>query len=89
MKSIQFKFMKTILAFVFITLVTVAAFAQNPFNFGSNIRTADPSAHVWKDGRIYIYASHDEECQPDFYMKDWHVFSSDDLINWTDHGPCL
>ncbi|MBJ6360734.1 hypothetical protein ACFOQM_05360 [Paenibacillus sp. GCM10012307] len=23
------------------------------------IFTADPSAHVWEDGRIYIYASHD------------------------------
>jgi beta-xylosidase len=22
-------------------------------------------------------------------MKDWHVFSSDDLIHWTDHGACL
>ena len=22
-------------------------------------------------------------------MKDWHVFSSGDLINWTDHGACL
>jgi beta-xylosidase len=72
-----------------ITLITTVSFSQNPLNFGSNIRTADPSAHVWKDGRVYIYASHDEECQEDFWMKDWHVFSSDDLINWTDHGACL
>ncbi|MFB6344001.1 family 43 glycosylhydrolase [Saccharicrinis sp. FJH62] len=75
---------------VFIALLTISmSYAQNPLDFGSNIKTADPSAHVWKDGRIYIYASHDEECQPDFFMKDWHVFSSDDLINWVDHGACL
>lgn len=72
-----------------VALMTTIAFAQNPLNFGSNIRTADPSAHVWQDGRLYIYASHDEECQEDFWMKDWHIFSSDDLIHWTDHGPCL
>jgi beta-xylosidase len=79
--------------FGFSTLCTlifsVSCFGQNPLHFGSNIRTADPSAHVWKDGRLYIYASHDIECQQDFWMKDWHVFSSDDLKNWTDHGPCL
>jgi hypothetical protein len=66
-----------------------ATFAANPLDFGSNIKTADPSGHVWADGRMYIYASHDEECQPDFWMKDWHVFSSADLVNWTDHGACL
>jgi beta-xylosidase len=67
----------------------VNVFSQNPLNFGSNIRTADPSAHVWKDGKMYVYTSHDEECQEGFPMKDWHVFSSSDLLNWTDHGAIL
>lgn len=61
----------------------------NPLDFGSPIRTADPSAHVWPDGRIYLYTSHDIEGQADFQMKDWHVFSSDDLMNWTDHGAVM
>ncbi len=65
---------------------TVSAIAGNPLNFGSNIKTADPSGHVWADGRMYLYVSHDEECQEDFWMKDWHVMSSADLVNWTDHG---
>ena len=64
-------------------------FSQNPLNFGSDIRTADPSGHVWADGKMYLYVSHDEECQPDFWMKNWHVLSSEDLVNWTDHGPVL
>jgi len=74
---------------VTILLLSVQCFAQNPLNFGSGILTADPSGHVWKDGRMYLYTSHDEECQKDFWMKDWHVFSSSDLITWTDHGTCL
>jgi len=82
------KRLKTLLT-ICITITTMAVFAQNPLDFGSNIRTADPSAHVWNDGRLYIYASHDIECQEDFWMKDWHIFSTDDLIHWTDHGPCL
>jgi beta-xylosidase len=69
--------------------LAACAFAANPLDFGSNIKTADPSGHVWADGRMYIYASHDEECQEDFWMKDWHVFSSADLVHWTDHGACL
>lgn len=80
----------SILALTTFLLLTISeAYAQNPLNFGSDILTADPSAHVWKDGKIYLYTSHDELCQEDFWMKDWHVFSSSDLIHWTDHGPCL
>lgn len=75
--------------FIYVLLIVSICFSQNPLNFGSNIRTADPSGHVWADGKMYLYTSHDEECQPDFFMKNWHVFSSSDLVNWTDHGPCL
>lgn len=70
-------------------LCTAAALAQNPLNLGPNLRTADPSAHVWRDGRLYLYTSHDEECQDDFHMKDWRAFSSADLVSWTDHGTVL
>lgn len=63
--------------------------AQNPLNFGNHIRTADPSGHVWGDGKMYLYTSHDEECQEDFHMKDWYAFSSSDLVNWKTHGPIL
>ncbi|WP_295803732.1 family 43 glycosylhydrolase [uncultured Microbulbifer sp.] len=70
-------------------LGATAAQAQNPLDFGSDIKTADPSGHVWQDGKMYLYTSHDEECQEDFWMKNWHVFSSDDLVNWEDHGAVL
>jgi beta-xylosidase len=80
---------KYIITLIVLISITSVGLAQNPISFGSNIRTADPSAHVWNDGKIYVYTSHDEECQEDFWMKDWYVFSSEDLINWTNHGPIL
>ncbi len=52
--------------------------------------TADPSAHVWDDGRLYVYASHDLE--PAFgsdHMDRYHVFSTDDMTHWIDHGEIL
>ena len=36
---------------------TIDSLAPNPFI--RHIYTADPSAHVWADGRLYVYASHD------------------------------
>ncbi len=60
--------------------------AKNPIV--SHVFTADPSAKVF-DGRIYIYASHDLDDQEDYVMKDYHVFSSNDLVNWQDHGVAL
>jgi arabinoxylan arabinofuranohydrolase len=55
-------------------------FAQNPIS-PPGIYIADPSAHVWKDGKIYIYGSNDES--PNYYCS-WvhHVLSSTDLLKW-------
>lgn len=50
-----------------------------------HIYTADPSARVFNN-KLYVYTSHDEDTATYFNMQDWHVFSTDDLINWTDHG---
>ncbi|WP_202128460.1 family 43 glycosylhydrolase [Paenibacillus dendrobii] len=61
---------------------------QNPAI--TSIYTADPSAHVWDDGRIYIYASHDVDPPRGCDLMDaYHVFSSDDLVNWVDEGEIL
>lgn len=61
---------------------------KNPFI--THMYTADPSAHVWQDGRLYIYASHDvappRGCD---LMDQYHVFSTDDMVNWVDHGEIL
>ena len=60
----------------------------NPFV--RHIYTADPSAHVWEDGRLYVYPSQDiappRGCD---LMDKYHVFSTDDMVNWVDHGQIL
>lgn len=63
--------------------------AQNPFI--TDQFTADPSARVF-NGKVYVYPSHDILANENrgrigwFCMEDYHVFSSPDLVNWTDHG---
>jgi beta-xylosidase len=74
---------------VLTALLATAAHAQNPLALGQGLRTADPSGHVWPDGKMWLYTSHDQECQDDFHMKDWMAFSSSDLVRWTDHGAVL
>src|SRR6186713_1399781 len=60
----------------------------NPFI--TSIYTADPSAHVWADGRLYVYPSHDIDpprgCD---LMDQYHVYSTDDMVHWKDHGEVL
>lgn len=64
-------------------------FAQNPIIM--NQFTADPTARVF-DGKIYVYPSHDILAKPGkgrpgwFCMEDYHVFSSENLTDWKDHG---
>lgn len=65
--------------------------AQNPFI--NDQFAADPTARVFND-RIYVYPSHDiippEGARQDWFcMPDYHVFSSDNLTDWVDHGVIL
>lgn len=62
--------------------------ADNPIV--QTIYTADPAPLV-HDGTVYLYTSHDEDVTVDdfFTMNDWWVFSSEDMVNWTDHGSPL
>lgn len=73
-------------------LVSNIALAQNPII--TNQYTADPSARVFGD-RVYVYPSHDILATEErgragwFCMEDYHVFSSANLTDWTDHGVIL
>jgi arabinoxylan arabinofuranohydrolase len=54
--------------------------AQNPI-VPPGLYIADPSAHVWKDGKLYIYGSRDEN--PAWYCShDHYVLSTNDLLHW-------
>jgi beta-xylosidase len=65
-----------------------AAQAANPLFPG--LFTADPAAYV-DNGRVYLYVGHDEAKagETDYKMKEWRVYSSCDMKNWTDHGSPL
>ncbi|GAA4621802.1 family 43 glycosylhydrolase [Cellulomonas oligotrophica] len=63
--------------------LTAPAAADNPIV--QTVYTADPAPLV-HDGRLYVYTSHDEDGSTYFTMKDWRVFSTTDMANWTDHG---
>lgn len=48
--------------------------------------TADPAAIVHKD-KVYLYAGHDEAParREGYVMHEWLVFSSPDMVTWTEH----
>jgi arabinoxylan arabinofuranohydrolase len=60
-----------------------AARADNPIV--QTIYTADPAPLV-HNGRVYVYTGHDEDGSTYFTMREWRVYSSADMVNWTDHG---
>ena len=65
--------------------------AQNPIISGQF--TADPTARVFNN-RVYMYPSHDIKApegqrQDWFCMADYHVFSSENLVDWHDHGMII
>ena len=72
-------------------LMPLAIGAQNPVVRG--IYAADPTARVFNN-KVYLYPSHDitppeGQRQDWFCMADYHVFSSENLTEWTDHGVIL
>ena len=82
--------MKRILS-MFLLGVPLALAAQNPV-----VRdqfTADPTARVFNN-KVYLFPSHDitppeGQRQDWFCMADYHVFSSENLTDWTDHGMII
>jgi hypothetical protein len=81
--------LQTALTVLILLACPIMAAAQG-LPFIKHMYTADPSARVWADGRLYVYASHDiappRGCD---LMDEYHVFSTDDMVNWTDHGEIL
>ncbi len=73
----------TLAILVFGLFFTTRLFAQNPI-VPPGVYIADPSAHVWNDGKMYIYGSVDESTN--YYCSHrYHVISSKDLKNWKIH----
>jgi arabinoxylan arabinofuranohydrolase len=57
--------------------------ADNPIV--QTIYSTDPAPVVY-NGRVYLFTGHDEDGSTTYNMRDWHVYSSADMVNWQDHG---
>lgn len=62
--------------------------AQNPII--QTIYTADPAPLVYND-TLFLYVGHDEKDAPTngYLMRDYQLFSTTDMVNWTAHRTPL
>lgn len=68
---------------VVIGIFWATAVAQNPII--QTKYTADPAPVVVGD-TVYLFTSHDNGVRDGFDMTDWLLYTSTDMVNWTDHG---
>lgn len=66
-----------------LALAPLGSVAQNPVI--TTMFTPDPAPYVHGD-TVYLFADHDEDDAQYFKMKDWLLYSSDDMVNWTYRG---
>jgi len=79
--------MKTVLSIFFLSFYyLIISSAQNPI-VQTNY-TADPAPMVY-NGKVYLYTTHDEDESTWFTMNDWRLYTTEDMVNWTDHGAVL
>ena len=72
--------------FAVLLAASLNATAQNPFV--QTWFTSDPAPMV-HNGTMYVYTGHDEDNADFFWMQEWRVYSTKDMVNWQDHGSPL
>ena len=77
---------KGLLSAAAMAVMPMVASAQNPVI--QTLFSTDPAPLVVGD-RMYLYTGHDEDNADFFWMQEWRVYSSTDMVNWTDHGVPL
>ena len=78
--------MKKLSGMILLCASSLMAGAQNPFV--QTWCTSDPAPMV-HDGTMYVYTGHDEDGADFFWMQEWRVYSTQDMVNWQDHGSPL
>ncbi len=86
MKMNPFKSIATLL--FIIGAVSFSAVAQNPIV--QTVYTADPAPMVHND-TLFVFVGRDQEEAPrnSYLMREYRVYSTIDMVNWTDHGAVL
>lgn len=77
---------KVILILIMWLLIGFSVQGQNPII--QTCYTADPAPLVYND-TVFLFTGHDEDGSDWFTMNDWKVFSSVDMVNWTNRGTPL
>ncbi|MBR6081965.1 MAG: family 43 glycosylhydrolase, partial [Salinivirgaceae bacterium] len=73
--------MKQLFATATLLATAICASAQqNPII--KTVFTPDPAPYVHGD-TVYLFVDHDEDDATYFKMKDWLLFSTTDMVNWT------
>ena len=87
--------MKKILSFVTAAALSCAFLAAVPNSvvkadnpMVQTIYSTDPAPMVYDD-TVYVYTGRDKDNADNYYMPDWHCYSSKDMQNWTDLGMIL
>jgi len=82
-KTFRIRFLAAITAVVAVTIFGPLCFAQNPII--QTKYTADPAPMPYHD-TVFLYTSHDEDDAFGFKMLNWMLYTSTDMVNWTDRG---
>jgi len=61
--------------------------AQNPIV--QTCYTTDPAPLNVGDSVMYVFTGHDEDGADFFWMQEWRLYSTRDMVNWTDLGSPL
>jgi arabinoxylan arabinofuranohydrolase len=72
-----------ICALIIISIISaVPAYAENPII--QTKFTANQAPMVYKN-TVLLYTSHDEDDAAGFHMLNWMLYTTTDMVNWTDH----
>ena len=84
-RKIRIQLLVASIVLAVVTDLETTCLAENPII--QTKFTADPDPVVYND-RVYLFTSHDEDDVRGhtFKMKNWMVYTTTDLANWTDHG---
>ena len=83
MKRLSLLFIFHFSLFTFHFSLLSSAGAQNPII--QTKYTADPAPYVHGD-TVYLFTSHDNGVRDGYDMTDWLLYTTTDMVNWTDHG---
>lgn len=83
MRKGKYKKLAVVTMLSLFSLMGISCLAQKPII--QTKYTADPAPLVYND-TVFLYTSHDEDNAFGFEMFNWLLYTSTDMVNWTDHG---